>query len=182
MITKLLCLTLLIQQSMSPTLAETIDSDKKGTTRKVTTEGWWMFANRKKDEGVILNGTNCTTGAPPHLTENLPPYLMCQNIQEKILKSAKISLLNFKGMEDVYEQMSQTIGNKPVTCELVLQQSGLITDLKIIESSNSEEIDRRALEIVRNAGPFQSSDSAGNTSYTIRLPRIDVHPSILTFN
>lgn len=112
----------------------------------------------------------------------LSPLMLCASVHQKIATAATnndescVSDFNRCGMIAINERISKRIGKtrKNLSLLLELNSDGSILDVSIQKSCGSHEIDKRAIELVKNAAPFVKNENTTYKKYLIELPRLSV--------
>ncbi|MCC7531775.1 MAG: energy transducer TonB [Candidatus Melainabacteria bacterium] len=107
--------------------------------------------------------------------EGLVPFLMCTNIKNQIALSVDKNKESLRlGPTVVREKFEKLLNNKRATCNLTLDKSGDISELKIHESTGSTELDNKILQLIRNCAPFAKSATSTPSTYRLDFPDLKV--------
>lgn len=75
----------------------------------------------------------------------------------------------------VEQKLRSLLSDKSVVCKLVLKPNGQIKTVSILESSGSGKVDNRALDIVRNSGPYANNPmTKEDLSFRVAFPQLEI--------
>lgn len=81
-------------------------------------------------------------------------------------------------MNAVAEKVKMIIGSQEISFLLEVTSDGSISALSIRQSSGSEDIDKKGLELVKSAAPFIKGENTKNKKYLVELPELSVKPYV----
>jgi TonB family protein len=102
--------------------------------------------------------------------------VVCSRMSSKILGAIKPTFQKINPHEDksVNQLLMETFEDKKISCKFSLKRDGSITQLSILESSNSPDLDKKALDFIRAAAPFDCRTYSNGVRCTIEFPSLDV--------
>lgn len=101
-------------------------------------------------------------------------------IYQNICKSAHIKQsmdnIDVKGVE---EKMISLLGPKQISCKLILNKDGDISEVSVTTSSGSLNADETALKMIRSAAPFGKANPTESFPYEVIFPSLKVQPLLM---
>ncbi len=89
------------------------------------------------------------------------------------LKS-KVPKIGNPDKETFKQALREKFDNKNVSCAVTLNPDGSISDLKVLKPSGSEDIDKKALDLIREAAPFFRAEKPVAQGYEIAFPYLEI--------
>jgi len=135
---------------------------------------------RKSSDQEDMAGLWTCYRTPGQKSEDVRRTSYANQIEKRIGKAANIDesdLNSSTPSQRAHEQMRSMFSVRHLWCILTLQPNGVISDLKIdARASGSDAANKKALDLIRAAGPFPAFESSTKLSYLVDVPSLVVMP------
>lgn len=127
--------------------------------------------------------TGLCRGAGAQIGSISKPGDLIGSIISSKLRGAARDELNYheqslESIEEFNKLLRGYFGKTLFSCYLKIDQEGRIESLKILKSSGSNQIDNRAISIIKKASPFETySKGKRKSGFTVDFPTLSASPT-----
>ena len=95
-------------------------------------------------------------------------------------ESAQTRVLGIEAIKYEHQNMQklrEQLAGRICSCSLTVKPDGSIANLRILNTSGSDKVDQRALDLITRAAPFKKSTLTDDQHYVIEFPLLTVKPA-----